>query len=381
MKNIALLGSTGSIGRSTLSVVKANPEMFRICAISAKGNISRMEEQIREFRPGLVSIFDPKKAKELEARVKDLGVRVEGGLDGLRMVAKYEDADLVVLAVVGAVGLLPLIDAIKAGKQIAIANKEVLVMAGGIIMGLAKEKGIKIVPVDSEHMAIFQCLEGHGVEDVKRVILTASGGPFLRTPQEELHRIRLEDALNHPRWDMGRKISIDSATLMNKGFEVIEASHLFHLPLERISILIHPESVVHSLVEFVDGSLLAQLSIPDMRIPIAYALSYPDRVRVDFGHLDLSKIRTLHFEEVPTAKFPCLRLALEAAKVGGTSPAVLSASNEVATSLFLEGKIPFTRIPQLIEAVLRNHTTISNPGIEEILEADAWAREEVKSLI
>lgn len=381
MKNIAILGSTGSIGRNTLDVIRANPARFRVCAISAKGNISRVEEQIREFGPRLVAIFDERMAMELRKRVKALGVVVESGMDGLRMVARYKEADLIVFAVVGAVGLLPLLDAINAGKEVAIANKEVLVMAGEIIMECASRKGVRILPVDSEHMAIFQCLEGRKMEEVERVILTASGGPFLRVKVEDLYKMRPEDAVDHPRWNMGRKISVDSATLMNKGLEVIEAVHLFGIQQDKISILIHPEAIIHSMVEFIDGALLAQLSAPDMRIPILYALSYPDRIRANFRKIDLSKVGSLHFEEVPIEKFPCLGLALDVARAGGTYPAVLSAANEVATSLFLEGKIPFTRIPQLIEKTLERHTMIPRPDIDDILRADAWAREEVKDLL
>jgi 1-deoxy-D-xylulose-5-phosphate reductoisomerase len=381
VKSVVVLGSTGSIGKSTLDVIRANSKRFRLCGISAKEDINGIEHQIKEFRPRFACLFNENKAEELRRKVKGLGVEVLGGLDGLRALAQCEEADLVVLAVVGGIGLLPLIDAIKAKKRIAIANKEVIVMAGQLIMRLAEEKNVKILPIDSEHVAIFQCLEGHKVEDVERIILTASGGPFLKIPKEALSKVKPEDATAHPRWKMGKKISVDSATLMNKGLEVIEASWLFGIPLERISILIHPESVVHSFIEFIDGSLLAQLSIPDMRIPITYALSYPERIKINLERLNLSRIGSLHFEEVSLEDFPCLRLALQAAKIGGTSTVVLSAANEVAISLFLEGKIPFPAIPHLIETTLTRHTPIPTPTIEEILYVDKWAREEIISLL
>ncbi|HAV43128.1 TPA: 1-deoxy-D-xylulose-5-phosphate reductoisomerase, partial [bacterium] len=317
---------------------------------------------------------DEERADELRIRIQD-GVEIVSGLEGLVRIATSSEVDLVISAIVGGVGLIPVIEAIKAKKTVAIANKEPLVMAGKLIMDLAKEKGVKILPIDSEHSGIFQCLEGHSLEKVQRIILTASGGPLLRRPIEDLKEITPQEAINHPRWQMGRKISVDSATLMNKGLEIIEAHYLFGVEVKRISVLIHPESLVHSLVEFVDGSVLAQLSIPDMRLPISYALSYPERQLNEFPKLNLAKIGQLNFEEPDLERFPCLNLALKAAEIGGTMPAVLSAANEVAVDLFLKNRIGFMEIPALIEKTMEKHEVVINPDLDRILWSDAWARE------
>jgi len=373
-KNLAILGSTGSVGGNALSVIRESSSSFKVWALAAKENVSKIEEQIGKFEPKIVCLVDEERADELRIRIQD-GVEIVSGLEGLVRIATSSEVDLVISAIVGGVGLIPVIEAIKAKKTVAIANKEPLVMAGKLIMDLAKEKGVKILPIDSEHSGIFQCLEGHSLEKVQRIILTASGGPLLRRPIEDLKEITPQEAINHPRWQMGRKISVDSATLMNKGLEIIEAHYLFGVEVKRISVLIHPESLVHSLVEFVDGSVLAQLSIPDMRLPISYALSYPERQLNEFPKLNLAKIGQLNFEEPDLERFPCLNLALKAAEIGGTMPAVLSAANEVAVDLFLKNRIGFMEIPALIEKTMEKHEVVINPDLDRILWSDAWARE------
>lgn len=380
MKKISLLGSTGSIGGSALEVIRRNPDKFQIVALAAGRNISLLEQQIEEFHPVIVSVLDSVSARELRNKLAPK-VEVLSGEEGYCRVADVEDADLVLSAMVGAAGLLPTLAAIEAGKDIALANKETLVMAGALVTEKARSKGIAILPVDSEHSAIFQCLAGQPTRAVRRIILTASGGPFFRFSAERLESVTAADALKHPNWVMGNKITIDSATMMNKGFEVIEAQWLFGIDIERIQVCIHPQSIVHSLVEYVDGSVLAQLGIPDMKIPIAYALSFPERIDCPERSLDLFTAGPLEFFPPDGKRFPCLGLAVDASRKGGTMPTVLNAANEIAVAAFLADDLPFHQIPGLIEKVMTSHSLATSPGIEEILEADAWARREAKQLL
>ena len=376
MKRIAILGSTGSIGVNACSVVADNPSHFEIVALAAGENIALLKQQIDRFRPALVSVIDERRARQLRDAIGPTTTEVVFGEDGCRQIATAVEAEMVVSAMVGAAGLLPTLAAIDAKKDIALANKEAMVMAGNIVVERALAKGVRVIPIDSEHSAIFQCLVGHRREDVRRIILTASGGPFLEFAREDLSAIKPAQALRHPNWQMGPKITVDSATLMNKGLEVIEARWFFGVDVGRVDVLIHRRSIVHSLVEYLDGSIIAQLSVPDMRIPIGYALSYPERLdgggRISF--LDLAAAGALEFTEPDLGKFPALRLAYEAARAGGTAPAALNAANEIAVAAFLEEKITFTAISRIIEDVLSVCETISAPGIEAILEADRWAR-------
>jgi 1-deoxy-D-xylulose-5-phosphate reductoisomerase len=380
-KNAVILGSTGSIGVSALRVI-ASLDSVSVCGLAAKGNVGVMEQQVHRFKPRLVAMFSEERASELRERLIGSGLKVDvcSGLEGVVKVATMPDADLVIAAIVGSAGLIPLVEAIKSGggRRIVLANKEALVMAGAFIISLANEMGVEILPIDSEHSAIFQCIKGSSNSEIERLILTASGGPFLSYPEEKLRSVTPEEALAHPTWEMGKKTTVDSATLMNKGFEVIEAHHLFDIQLDRISIVIHPQSVVHSLVEFVDGCVLAQLSVADMRIPIHYALTYPRRVPADLPKLDLTGIGSLTFSSLDLDKFPVLALALEAARLGGTMPAVMSAANEVAVERFLSSKISFLDIHRVIERVMVKHlpSIIPNPEIEDIIRADAWAKKE-----
>jgi len=382
MKRISLLGSTGSIGVSTLDVVGAHPDQFVVTALAAGRNITLMKQQIERFRPRLAAVFDEAHARELRRLLGPASATdVLFGPEGYRETAAFADADMVVSAMVGAAGLLPTLDAIEAGKDIALANKETLVMAGHLVLRKATERGVKIIPVDSEHSAIFQCLQGNRREDVRRIILTASGGPFLHASEEELAKVTPAQALRHPNWAMGKKITIDSATMMNKGLEVIEAGWLFGLPGTAIDVLIHPQSIVHSLVEYRDGSVIAQMGVPDMRIPIAYALSYPNRLTRGEKNLDLRKVGTLTFLDSDPIRFPALRLAYTAAKTGGTMPAVLNGANEMAVTAFIEEKIRFDKIISVVEEVLSRHRGQADPGIDAILAADRWAREEAGKII
>ncbi|MCX5820725.1 MAG: 1-deoxy-D-xylulose-5-phosphate reductoisomerase [Deltaproteobacteria bacterium] len=382
MKRISLLGSTGSIGVSTLDVVGAHPDQFAVTALAAGRNITLMKQQIERFRPRLAAMIDEAHARELRSLLGPASVTdVLSGPEGYRETAAAADADMVVSAMVGAAGLLPTLDAIDAGKDIALANKETLVMAGHIVLRKASERGVKIIPVDSEHSAIFQCLLGHRGEDVRRIILTASGGPFLHASEEDLAKVTTAQALRHPNWAMGKKITIDSATMMNKGLEVIEAGWLFGLPAEAIDVLIHPQSIVHSLVEYRDGSVIAQMGVPDMRLPIAYALSYPNRLTRDEETLDLRKVGTLTFLHPDPVRFPALRLAYEAAKAGGTMPAVLNGANEMAVTAFIAEQMRFDRIVSVVQEVLSRHRKQADPGIDAILAADRWAREEAGNII
>ena len=379
MKKLSILGSTGSIGQQTLEVVSLYPDQFEVVALAAGSNLALMEEQVRRFSPRLVSLETKDAADQLALRLKDhpVPLQVEWGSQGLLAVATHPESNLILSAVVGAVGLPPTLEAIRAGKDIALANKEAMVMAGELIMGEAARRGVQILPVDSEHSAIFQCLEGRRKEDLRRIILTASGGPFRNLPSEQFSEITPERALNHPSWSMGRKITIDSSTLMNKGLEVIEAKWLFDLHIDQIDVLVHPQCVIHSMVEFVDGSVLAQLAITDMQVPILYALSYPHRLPSQRGTLDFSRLSPLTFEELDEDRFPCFAYACEAARVGGSMPAVLNAANEKAVSLFLKKKIPYTAIPLLIRRALDSHKPGPVKDLEDILEVDRKVRQQM----
>lgn len=379
MKRIAILGSTGSIGRNTLDVISRNGNDFRVVGLAAGKNFDLLEDQVKAFNPEIVAVADSSAADSLKKRTN--GVKILSGADGVQQVASYEHADLVISAIVGSAGLLPTLTAIRSGKTIGLANKEALVMAGEIVIREAKKYGAKIIPVDSEHSAIFQCIYGRSKAEIKRIILTASGGPFVNRSREELKDIKTDDALRHPNWTMGRKISIDSATLMNKGLEVIEACRLFDMPAEKIDVLIHPQSIVHSMVEFMDRSFLAQMSVPDMRGPIAYALSYPDRIKDPIPGLELDKIGTLTFRKPDNENFPCLSYAYDALRAGGTMASVLNAANEIAVQAFLDNKIGFNDIPLVIKKTMEKHSVKQISLVEEALEADSWARDTAKKII
>ncbi|MCG6946423.1 MAG: 1-deoxy-D-xylulose-5-phosphate reductoisomerase [Deltaproteobacteria bacterium] len=375
MKKIAILGSTGSIGRSALQVVEQFPDRLQVVALAAGRNIDLLAEQIHRFRPKLAAVLDPQLAKDLTSRLQP-GIEVEVVADstGYQQVASCAEAEMILSSMVGAAGLIPTLSAIRAGKDVALANKETLVMAGALVMGEVRRSQVELLPVDSEHNAIFQALEGHRREDLKRILLTASGGPFLNLPKEQLESVTPTQALAHPNWSMGPKITIDSATLMNKGLEVIEAKWLFDIPVEKIDVHVHPQSIVHSMVEYIDGSVIAQMGIPDMRIPIAYALAYPERLELDLPRLDFFTVQTLTFQEPDLNRFPCLKLAFAACKAGGTMPAVLNAANEVAVQAFLDNRIPFSGIPRLVNLAMEEHALDPGAELEAILEADAWAR-------
>jgi 1-deoxy-D-xylulose-5-phosphate reductoisomerase len=374
MKTRAILGSTGSIGVSALDVVAAFPERFAVVALTAGSNLVRLEEQIRRFRPQMVAVLNAADAVQLRQALGGEGPEIVVGVEGLMACAAHPAAEMTVSAIVGAAGLVPTMAAIEAGKEIALANKETLVTAGALVTAAAARKGVRLFPVDSEHSAIFQSLEGHRKDDVRRLILTASGGPFRNMPLADLQRVTPTQALAHPNWQMGRKISIDSATMMNKGLEVIEARWLFDLPGERIDVHVHPQSIVHSMVEYRDGSVIAQLGIPDMKTPIAYALSYPERIPLDLPPLDLCTLGSLTFEPPDPARFPCLSLAYHALAAGGTAPAVLNAANEEAVDAFLAGRIGFSDIPAVIHATLERHDGGAAGHIDDVLRADLWAR-------
>jgi 1-deoxy-D-xylulose-5-phosphate reductoisomerase len=373
MKRLTILGSTGSIGRSALDIVAKHREDFRVVGLTAGKNIDLFEKQIRTFKPEIVAVADKKDADRLSGRLKDLDIGF--GEEGIKNVASYRNSDFVISSIVGAAGLIPTIAAIEAGKDVGLANKEALVMAGEIVMKKARKNKVKILPVDSEHSAIFQCLEGRRMADVKRIILTASGGPFLNRSKKELKYIAAKDALKHPNWRMGKKISIDSATLMNKGFEVIEAFWLFNLPPEKIDVVVHPQSIVHSLIEFKDRSCLAQMSMPDMRGPISYALAYPERLAGPIKGLDLHRLQSLTFSKPDKRNFPCLSYAYDALREGGTMPCVLNAANEIAVDAFLRGSIRFNDIPSIIKRTVRDHRVSSASSLKKVLAADRWARE------
>jgi 1-deoxy-D-xylulose-5-phosphate reductoisomerase len=375
MKKITILGSTGSIGLSALDVIKKNPGRFQVVALAAGQNVNLLKKQIEIFKPKLVYVSTKENALKLRQDLTlNYKIKILYDKEGLNEIASFPSADIIVSAISGAAGLMPTLAAIDAGKDVALANKETMVMAGEIVNRRAKQKKVKIIPVDSEHSAIFQCLQGEKIENLKRIILTASGGPFLNFTVNELKQVKLNQALKHPRWKMGKKITIDSATLMNKGLEVIEAKWLFNLDFGKIDVLIHPQSIVHSMIELIDGSVLAQMGIPDMRIPISYALTYPERIINDISSLNLLETKKLEFRQPDMKKFPCLRLAYEAGICGGTTPAVLNAANEIAVAAFLEQKIKFVDLPKIINKVLTAHVCGEDPSLESILNADSWAR-------
>ena len=375
MKKITILGSTGSIGVSTLDVIEKNPKAFKVTALAAGRNVKLLAEQIIKYKPEIASVStreDAEKLRQILGRRKKIPILYDE--TGVEEVASYPSSDMVVSAISGAAGLKPTLAAIEAGRDVALANKETMVIAGDIVTRRAKKKKIKILPVDSEHSAIFQCLAGQKAQYLRRIILTASGGPFYRLSRNELKKVTLEQALRHPRWKMGSKITIDSASLMNKGLEVIEAKWLFDVDVARIDVLIHPQSIVHSMIELRDGSVLAQLGIADMRIPIACALAYPDRLTNDLPVLNLSEIGLLEFFKPDMKKFPCLGLAYEAGRLGGTAPVVLNAANETAVSAFTEKKICFNDLPKVIEKVMVKHQVKKNPSLDDILGTDREAR-------
>jgi len=382
MKKIAILGSTGSIGSNALKVIESNPEDYEVLALAAGRNIELLMKQIMQFQPVAVAVSEGRLAYTLRERLRGHSkTEVLTGEEGLVQLASLEEVDTVISAMSGAVGLIPTYAAIDHGKDIALANKETMVMAGPVIMGHAKERNVSILPIDSEHSAIFQSLQGHRREDLTRVILTASGGPFRDVPEDKLKTTTPEEALRHPNWDMGRKISIDSATLMNKGLEAIEAKWLFGLNTDQIDIVIHPESIIHSMVEYRDGSIIAQLGIPDMITPISYALSYPRHIETNLPSLRLEEIGTLTFQKPDIERFRCLALALKASEISESMPAVLNGANEIAVDSFLKGKIGFLQIPYLIEKTMEIHKPFSIDNIEKVIEADRWARETAENVL
>ena len=378
MKHVAIIGSTGSIGTQTLEIVRWNQDI-KICALSAGRNIDLLEKQAREFRPEIVGLWDEKLADELKDRLKDMDIRVVSGMDGLIEIAEYKTSDILVTAIVGMIGIRPTVAAIKAGKDIALANKETLVTAGHIIMPLAKEKGVSILPVDSEHSAIFQSLQGNTHDSIEKILLTASGGPFRGKSREFLKHVKLEDALKHPNWSMGRKITIDSATMVNKGLEVIEAKWLFDVAPENIQVVIQPQSIIQSMVEYKDGAVIAQLGTPDMKLPIQYALFYPERRYMPGDRLDFTKLSSIVIETPDMDTFLGLRYAYEAIGIGGSMPTVFNAANEYAVKQFLDRKIDFLDIYDIIRASMDHHKLIENPDIDEILATEQEVYEFIES--
>ena len=380
MKIISLLGSTGSIGANVLDVIERNPEKFQIFGMSAGNNVDLFAKQIRKFKPRVVALIDSKKIPTLKERIADLDIEILSGEEGAIAVATLPEADMVVSGIMGSAGLLPAIHALKSGKNLALANKETLVIAGELVLREAKKTNSQIIPIDSEHSAIFQVLNGEKKERIKKIILTASGGPFRTFSFDQMETVTVKDALKHPNWDMGAKITIDSSTMMNKGLEYIEAKWLFgvNTPVE---IIVHAQSIIHSMIEFVDTSVIAQLGIPDMRVPIAYALTYPDRFECDLPSLDLTTMGNLTFEAPDFERFPCLRLAIDAMEIGKTMPAVLNAANEIAVQAFLEELISYKDIAELIRMVMQNHNPSPLKELQDILIADRWAREETTKLV
>ena len=369
MKKIAILGSTGSIGTQTLEVVRENGDI-EVLALAAGSNITLLEAQIREFGPKLAAVWSEEKARELKSRIRDLDVRVVSGMDGLLEVAAMPEAEILVTAIVGMIGIRPTIEAIKAGKDIALANKETLVTAGHIIMPLAKERGVSILPVDSEHSAIFQSLQGGQQKALHKILLTASGGPFRGKTRAELEEIQVEDALKHPNWEMGKKITIDSSTMVNKGLEVIEAKWLFGVSVDQVEVVVQPQSIIHSMVEYADGAIIAELGTPDMKLPIQYALYYPERRYLPGKRLDFSQLSQITFEKPDLETFYGLKLAFEAGRKGGSLPTVLNAANEAAVAMFLERKIKYLQIPEMIRCCMERHQNIADPTVEQILETE-----------
>lgn len=377
-KIIGILGSTGSIGTQTLEVVRENKDL-KVAALSAGSNIELLEKQIREFRPSMAAVWDKEKAKELEIRVADLDIKIVSGMEGLLELAALPEMEILVTAIVGMIGIRPTIAAIQAGKDIALANKETLVTAGHLIMPLAKEKGVQILPVDSEHSAIFQAIHGENRKSIHKLLITASGGPFRGRKREELESVRVEDALKHPNWAMGQKITIDSATLVNKGLEVMEAKWLFDVELDHIQVVVQPKSIIHSMVEFTDGAVMAQLGTPDMKLPIQYALYYPERRYLPGERLDFGKLKEITFEEPDMDTFLGLPLAMKASRIGGSMPTVFNAANERAVAKFLRRKIGFLDIYRIIEDAMEHHEAIANPALEQILETEAKTYEWIES--
>lgn len=378
MKKLAILGSTGSIGTSTLDVIRQHREEFQVVALAAGTNITILMEQIKEFQPELVSVASAELATQLRHSLQEQALsslpEIHYGDEGLIAVATHPAAEVVVTAVVGTMGLRPTLAAIRQGKNIALANKETLVAAGHLVMQEAEEHGVSVVPVDSEHSAIFQVLQGENQRAIQRIILTASGGAFRDLTRDELEHVTVEGALNHPNWRMGAKVTIDSATMMNKGFEVMEAHWFFKMPYSHIEVLLHDESIIHSMVEFRDQAILAQLGTPDMRVPIQFALTYPDRLPLNSQSLNLAQLGTLHFRPMDFDRYPCIKWAFEVGEMGGTMPAVFNAANEIAVASFLDGRISFLSIENMIEAVLEKHENLSHPELDDIFAADRWAR-------
>ncbi|RDY23899.1 1-deoxy-D-xylulose-5-phosphate reductoisomerase [Romboutsia maritimum] len=382
MKKISILGSTGSIGTQTVDVVRANRDKFEVVAISANSSVDLLLEQIKEFRPKYVAVYNENSAKKLKENIPtDIKIEVLSGMEGLKTISSLDEIDILLTAVVGMIGLVPTLCAIQKGITIALANKETLVTAGQLVMKEAKKYNVDILPVDSEHSAIFQALNGESHKTIEKIILTASGGPFRGKVKKDLLKITKNEALKHPNWSMGRKISIDSSTLMNKGLEVIEAKWLFDVDYKDVDVVVHPQSIIHSMVQFNDSSIIAQLGCPDMRLPIQYALTYPDRILNDFERLDFSKMSTFTFEKPDLETFPCLKLAYDCLNQGGTYCAALNSANEILVNEFLEDKIGFYDIPYYIEKTLEAHNSISEPTLEDILEIDRWSREFVKKSI
>ncbi len=379
MKKVVIIGSTGSIGKSALDLFDTVLKDYQVLALSANENVVELAKQVKKYRPKYAVITNPENNNIIKKANKS--TKVLNGINGLMEIASLKEADLILLGLVGSVGIVPLMAAARAGKRIAMANKESLVMAGSIVLNEVKKYGAEIIPVDSEHSAIFQCLQGNDVENVKRLIITASGGPFKNLKASGLKHITPEQALNHPTWKMGKKITIDSSTLMNKGLEVIEAHYLFGLPFEKIDVVIHPQSIIHSMVEYIDGSIMAQMSHPDMRLPILYALTYPGRRAGVIKPMSFSEIARLDFFKVDFKKFPCFELALSAGKTGGTMPAVMNGANEAAVNNFLNKKIAFDKIPYYVRKTMESHKTVKKPGIDEVLRADLLARASVEEMI
>lgn len=381
MKKLAILGSTGSIGVSTLDIVASHPDKFEIIALTAGNNLDLLKSQIERFSPQLVSVVTEESAKRLNKMLTGKKPEIVHGVAGMISAATVSDASMVVAAIVGSAGLVPAVAAIKAGKDIALANKETLVAAGRLVMDLVEKHGVKLYPVDSEHSAVFQSLQGHERRSVKRIVLTASGGPFLNFPLEKLGRVSVSEALSHPNWSMGQKITIDSATMMNKGLEIIEARWLFDMDPDKIDVVIHPQSIIHSMVEYIDGCVISQMGVPDMKAPIAYALTYPDRVQTGVKALDLAEAGSLTFLKPDLIRFPALNLAYRSLQDGESMPAVMNAANEVAVEAFLLGKIRFTEIVPLIEKTMNSHQPQSLKSIDEVLSADVWSREKTRELL
>lgn len=381
MKRIAILGSTGSIGTKALDVIENHPDDFSVAALASHSNVALLADQAKRYRPKLVAIYDESKFSDLRNSLAEPDIKVVCGPSGVEEVARCGEVDIILIAIAGSAGLIPTLVAVESGKAVALANKEPLVMAGGIITARAKEKGTTIIPVDSEHSAIFQCLNGQDRTIVNKIYLTGSGGPLRKINSSRFKSLSPEEVINHPKWKMGKKISVDSATLMNKGLEIIEAKWLFGIGVDKIDVLIHPEAIVHSMVEFVDGSIMAQLSSTDMRLPILYALSYPRRMVSALPPLDFLKLGRLTFLPPNINKFPCLKISYEVARRNGSYPAVLNAANEEAVWAFLNRKIKLVQIPKIIEKILSLHKGKSNPTLDEILKVDAWAREEAQRLI